>query len=162
MEFHMSIVPNVGPLVDISGAVLVGTISGDVLYSAPYSASDGAPVGPVMLQAFELVWQALPEVLAQHGQGRFDLMVKQSTERGEEAATLWQSGLSAGALCGVVARKLLKLRMTVYAPQPRPQHDGVTVTEVHDDGSIEWVPPVERVLATLDQVRTDPWQGLRA
>lgn len=158
----MSIVPNVGPLVDISGAVLVGTVAGDVLYSAPYAASDGAPVSPVMLQAFELVWQSLPEVLSQHGQGRFDLMVKQSTERGEESAVLWQSGLSAGALCGVVARKLLKLRMAVYVPHPRPHRNGVTVTEVLDDGSIEWVPPVERVLNTLAAVRQDPWASVRA
>lgn len=169
----MSIVPNAGSFPGIAGAVLVGTVTGDILYSSPYSASDGAPVADALLGSFELVWQALPEVLASAGQHRFDLMVRQATEgQHEEAVLFWDSGLSAGALCGAVSRKLLKLRMQVYggtsqrAPQPEPS-PGVEVFEVLDFDPAQFPPAIvvnhgERVLATLDQVRTDVWQGVRA
>lgn len=154
---------HVQPLPGIAGTVLVGTVSGNVLYSAPYLSEGGAPVAPKVLQAFQLVWDALPEVLGANGEGRFDLMVQQQTEgQREQVTTYWQSGLSAGALCGQVARRLRLLRSAVYAPHQRTQsHPGLDITEVSDSGVIEWVSPEERVLHTLAQVKSDPWDGLR-
>lgn len=133
----------------VSGVVAVGTVTGELLYSFPYSVPDTDPVGPVMLQAFSAVWVALPDVLGANGAGRFDLLVRQSTGGGEAVPTYWQSGLSAGALCGLVARRLRQLRAAVHVPQ-RPHSTGVTVTEAPDDGSVQWEQPK---LTAVEQVR---------
>lgn len=167
----MSIVPNVQPLPEIAGAVLVGTLAGEVLYTAPYSTSDGAPVAPELLKSFQLVWDALPEVLGANGAGRFDLMVRQAVEGHPEAVTYWNSGMSAGALCGLVARRVRDLRAAVYAPQRNPRQYGVTVTEVHGDRTemIEWIPPkpvdhTEQIRQQLSAIihGRDPFEGVRS
>lgn len=139
-----------------SGVVAVGTVTGDVLYSFPYSVPHSDPVGPVLLQAFQAIWDALPEVLGLHGTGRFDLLVRQSSNGGEAVPTYWQSGLSAGALTGLVARRLRQLRAAVHPVAQHPRDHGVTVTEVleplerRDVGSVEWVQPK---LSAEEQVR---------
>ena len=154
----------------VSGVVAVGTVTGDLLYSFPYSVPHTDPVGPVMLQAFSAIWDAIPDVLSVNGAGRFDLLVRQSTGGGEAIPTYWQSGLSAGALCGLVARRLRSLRAAVDTPR-RPHSSGVTVTEVADDGTVQWVPPAridhaEQVREQLSAIvwaeyRDDPWSGSR-
>lgn len=157
----MAIVPNVNPLPDVSGAVLIGTVAGSVLYTAPYETSDGAPVAPQLLKAFQLCWNAVPDVLGLHGSDRFDLVVRQRAEGcTEEAITYWQSGLSAGALCGLIARRLRQLRAAVDTPQ-RPHTKGVEVTEVID--AIEWVPPakVDHSAAVLQQLSDLVWGEYR-
>ncbi len=173
----MSIVPNVQPLASIAGTVSLGTVTGDVLHSAPYEASDGAPVADALLGALELTWRSLPEVIASYGpNGRFDFVITQGREGSVPVPTLWDSGLSSSALCGAVARKLLKLRMHVYgthahrAPAPKVQQPqpALEVTELELD-AIEWVPPArvdhaEQVRQQLHAVihGLDPWAGVRS
>ena len=127
----------------ISGVVAVGTVTGDVLYSFPYTVQPTEHVAPVMLKAFQAVWDALPDVLGAHGAGRFDLLVRQSSGTAEAVPTYWQSGLSAGGLCGLVARRLRQIRAGVQALQPRPAP--VEVFEVLDPpkdySSVDWVQP---------------------
>lgn len=153
----MSIVPNVGEHVDIAGVVQVGTITGAVLYSAPYESSGGAPVARELLRSFEATWNALPEVLAAEGDGRFDLVVRQ--RHPSDAVLYWNSGLSAGALAGVVSRRLLKLRMQVHPASFAP----VEVREVPDDGTVDWHPVdhTEQVRQQLHAIihGVDPWAG---
>lgn len=163
----MSIVPNAGALPAIAGSVSIGTITGDTLYTAPYEANDGAPVAQAQLKAFELVWQALPEVLSSTGTGRFDLIVTQASEGNVPVPTLWDSGLSPGGLCGAVARKLLKLRMERHRVQrQRKPLAAVEVTELPLDAAIEWATPEsvdhrQRVLDSL-AVQVNAWDSVRA
>lgn len=153
----MSILSKPSPVV--TGVVQVGTLTGSVLYSAPYEAPDGQPVAPPMLKSFAMVWDALPEVLAAHGVGRFDLIVRQ--HQPHDSVVYWNSGLTAGALAGVVSRKLLALRRQVHPASYAP----VEVTEVQDDGTIEWH-PVDHAQQVREQLSAiihgvDPWAGAR-
>lgn len=153
----------VTPSPDVAGAVLIGTVTGNVLYSAPFCTSDGAPVAPQILKALQLCWDALPDVLG--APDRFDFMVRQRSEGApEEVVTYWQSGLSAGALCGLVARRLRDLRHAVDAPHRR-ELQGVTVTEVapRNFDAIEWVPPapVDHAEAIRQQLGAIVWGEYR-
>lgn len=153
------------PAPGVTGLCVVGTISGDTLITEAYFAPPGAPVEPVMLAALEALWSKLPAALNDNGPGRFDFLIRHQLDGAESPAdVLWHSGMSASTLFSVVARRLLKVRAAARSVHPgsHVQAQGVEVTEVADDGAIEWVPPVERVLNTLAAVRQDPWASVRA
>ncbi len=121
----------------------------------------GAHVAPVLFSALEALWARLPAVLDRHGQSRFDFLIRQHTDGIEEPADLlWQSGMNAGTLFSVVARKLLKAQAAASQVHPGAHVQG-EVTELHGRQA-------DRVLNTLAQLtpgRTADgsfeWEGVR-
>lgn len=148
----------------VTGLCIVGTVTGDTLIVQGYLCPAGAHVAVVLLDALEALWSKLPEAIDRHGQGRFDFLIRQQSDGAEEMVdVLWHSGMSASTLFAVVARKLLKVRQAQPAHPGAHAQAGMTVTEVHDDGTVAWEQPdhTGRILRTLEQVQSDPWASLR-
>lgn len=140
----------------IHGLVLVGTITGDTLASFPYYVPPGAHAGPPLAEALQRLWLVLPETLLRNGPGKFAFLVRQGNGGPDPAVDLYHaSGLIPSTLFCTIAAKLLKARIAALQAQARAMPQGMTVTEVEDDGTVEWTPPdhVGRVLRQL----ADPW-----
>lgn len=131
----MSIVPNVGPFADIHGFVSVGTVTGITICAEHYDAAGGEPVAQRMAHALDALWSSLPGALAQHGDGRFDFLIRQVAEGHAPADLYWSSGMTGPVLLTTVARKLHNVRQACHAtarvqhPAPRP---ALEVTELRE------------------------------